>query len=70
MSVKAHYDNHLGSFYSWMIGDFYALKHEFKSFLGENKLSPVYSKVAIDLGAGQLLQGFFYQIYRLVFREK
>ena len=22
MSVKEHYDNHLGNFYSWMIGDF------------------------------------------------
>lgn len=56
MSAKEHYDNHLGNFYSWMIGDFETRVKEFEEFLKSNKLSPVASGVAVDLGAGHGIQ--------------
>jgi precorrin-6B methylase 2 len=56
MTVKEHYDNHLGYFYSWMTGDFQARCGEFKKFLADNFISPSSNKIAIDLGAGHGLQ--------------
>lgn len=56
MTVKEHYDNHLGHFYSWMTGDFQTKSNEFKRFLAENSVKPVSTKIAIDLGAGHGLQ--------------
>ncbi|HEX2936987.1 MAG TPA: methyltransferase domain-containing protein [Bacteroidales bacterium] len=52
MTVKEHYDNHLGNFYSWMCGDFEQKQKEFSQFLRNNHLTPKASKFAIDLGAG------------------
>lgn len=56
MTVKEHYDNHLGHFYSWMMGDFQTKSNEFRNFLNENQIKPSSNKIAIDLGAGHGLQ--------------
>jgi SAM-dependent methyltransferase len=56
MTVKEHYDNHLGHFYSWMTGDFQSKSNEFKNFLADNGIEPASNKIAIDLGAGHGLQ--------------
>jgi SAM-dependent methyltransferase len=56
MTVKEHYDNHLGNFYSWYIGDFTKNKEDFKTFCIENKITTDISNQAIDLGAGNGIQ--------------
>lgn len=56
MTAKEHYDNHLGDFYSWMIGDFESKAKEFQDFLKDNSIFPTNSKNAIDLGAGHGIQ--------------
>lgn len=56
MTVKEHYDNHLGGIYSWMCGDFEEKLQVFQQFLSETNMLPVSSKVAIDLGAGHGIQ--------------
>ncbi len=56
MTVKEHYDNHLGQFYSWMSGDFKTRCNEFKKFLISNSISPASNKIAIDLGSGHGIQ--------------
>ncbi len=56
MSVKEHYDKHLGNFYSWMTGDFQTKCVEFKHILHTHFISPTANKIAIDLGAGHGIQ--------------
>jgi len=56
MTVKEHYDNHLGNFYSWFAGDFDENKNSFKAFCVENDIKPINTKCAIDLGAGNGIQ--------------
>jgi len=56
MTVKEHYDNHLGNFYSWYTGDFDKNKNDFKAFCIENEIKPFNSGNAIDLGAGNGIQ--------------
>ncbi len=56
MTVKEHYDNHLGHFYSWMTGDFQTKCSDFKNFIVENSVKPTSNKIALDLGAGHGLQ--------------
>jgi len=56
MTVKEHYDKHLGNFYSWMIGNFETRQNEFQNFLQENAIIPTSTKKAIDLGAGHGIQ--------------
>jgi SAM-dependent methyltransferase len=56
MTVKEHYDNHLGNFYSWLTGDFIENKEAFKTFCIENDVRPTSSKIAFDLGAGNGIQ--------------
>jgi 2-polyprenyl-3-methyl-5-hydroxy-6-metoxy-1,4-benzoquinol methylase len=56
MTVKEHYDNHLGHFYSWYTGDFDKNRNDFKEFCIENEIKPFGSKYAIDLGAGNGIQ--------------
>lgn len=56
MTVKEHYDKHLGNFYSWMAGDLETKQKEFQTFLQENGLLPTTTKVTIDLGAGHGIQ--------------
>lgn len=52
MTVKEHYDNHLGNFYSWMAGDFNTKQNEQQRFFIEQKILPFDTGVVIDLGAG------------------
>jgi 2-polyprenyl-3-methyl-5-hydroxy-6-metoxy-1,4-benzoquinol methylase len=56
MTVKEHYDNHLGNFYFWYTGDFDKNKNDFKAFCIENEIIPFKSGYAIDLGAGNGIQ--------------
>jgi 2-polyprenyl-3-methyl-5-hydroxy-6-metoxy-1,4-benzoquinol methylase len=56
MTVKEHYDNHLGNFYTWYTGDFKKNKDAFKLFCITNLIKPINSKIAIDLGAGNGIQ--------------
>lgn len=75
MTVKEHYDNHLGHFYSWMMGDFQAKSNEFKNFLNENLIKPSSNKIAVDLGAGHGLQSiplaeFGFQVLAVDFNQQ
>jgi 2-polyprenyl-3-methyl-5-hydroxy-6-metoxy-1,4-benzoquinol methylase len=75
VTVKEHYDNHLGHFYSWMTGDFNTKCIEFKSFLSENLIKPSGNKVALDLGAGHGLQSIplaeiGFQVFAIDFNQK
>ena len=56
MTVKEHYDNHLGNFYSWMCGNFDEKQREYQQFFTNNNIVPLSSKIAIDLGAGHGIQ--------------
>lgn len=56
MTVREHYDKHLGNFYSWMAGDFQEKQKEFKDFLARHQIHPSKGSVAIDLGAGHGIQ--------------
>ena len=56
MNVKDHYENHLGSFYSWMLGDFETRQKEQEDFFTKNCIFPKSNKVAMDLGAGNGIQ--------------
>ncbi len=40
MAVKEHYEQHLGGFYSWMVGDFKSKVVDFQEFLAEQEISP------------------------------
>ncbi|MGK7394198.1 MAG: class I SAM-dependent methyltransferase [Candidatus Cyclobacteriaceae bacterium M3_2C_046] len=56
MTVKQHYDNHLGHFYAWMIGDIQPKKNEFLNFCLRHDIVANGSGTAIDLGAGHGIQ--------------
>src|SRR5689334_15175362 len=56
MTVKEHYDRYLGSFYSWMVGDFTEKQQEQERFFLVNDITPHFSKIAFDLGCGHGLQ--------------
>ena len=56
MSVKEHYDSHLGRFYSWMTGNFENNQRDFQEFLVANKIAPRLSGKTLDLGAGHGIQ--------------
>jgi 2-polyprenyl-3-methyl-5-hydroxy-6-metoxy-1,4-benzoquinol methylase len=56
MTVKAHYDQHLGHFYSWMAGDFDEKQKEHQQFLTKHQIKPSSTQFAIDLGAGHGIQ--------------
>lgn len=51
MNAKAHYDNHLARFYSWMAGDFLIRQKEAREFLERQNIFSGKNKIAIDLGA-------------------
>lgn len=75
MTVKEHYDNHLGHFYSWMTGDFKTKSTEFKNFLNDNFVKPSSNKIAIDLGAGHGLQSIplaevGFQVFAIDFNQE
>lgn len=56
MTAKEHYDQHLGDFYSWMVGGFDTKQKEYQQFLEANGLFPHANSVALDLGAGHGIQ--------------
>ena len=56
MNAQAHYDRHLGNFYSWMVGDFAEKQAVHEQFFREIDLLPSGNGLAIDLGAGHGLQ--------------
>ena len=51
-TVKDHYEKHLAQYYSWLFGDFNENVESNRRFFINNKLIPVKSKIAVDLGAG------------------
>lgn len=55
-SVKEHYDNLLGSVYSWMVGDFQTLVNRQKEEFALAGIVANHSAVALDLGAGNGVQ--------------
>lgn len=63
MTVKEHYDNHLGNFYSWMAGDFDAKQKEFEFWLKAHNIFPELNGYAIDLGAGHGIQCIYGEIF-------
>lgn len=56
MSVKEHYDNHLGNFYSWMTGDFETRVKECEQFFADHYIQSSSKAVALDLGCGHGIQ--------------
>ncbi len=56
MGAKEHYKNHLGNFYSWMVGDFESQQKVQQEFLSENAIISKSNAIAVDLGAGHGLQ--------------
>lgn len=56
MTVKEHYDNHLGNFYSWMSGNLEEKQNDFQKFLSNNNIAPFSSNITIDLGSGHGIQ--------------
>lgn len=56
MNVKEHYENHLGNFYSWMLGDFEARQKEQEEYFVKNCIFPKSNRIALDLGAGNGIQ--------------
>ncbi len=50
--VTEHYEKHLARYYSWIFGDFNETVEANRDFFIANKLSPVKSEIAIDLGSG------------------
>jgi SAM-dependent methyltransferase len=56
VSVKDHYKNLLGNYYSWMIGDFETKQQEFLDFLVQNEFKETKTGCALDLGAGNGIQ--------------
>jgi SAM-dependent methyltransferase len=51
-TVTEHYDDHLGSIYSWMVGDIDATMGRNRADLEARGLRPGATGVAVDLGAG------------------
>ncbi len=56
MTVKEHYDNHLGKFYSWMLGDFETKVIEQQKYFKSHNIQLVTNGVALDLGCGNGIQ--------------
>jgi 2-polyprenyl-3-methyl-5-hydroxy-6-metoxy-1,4-benzoquinol methylase len=56
MTVKEHYDNHLGKYYSWMAGDFMEKQVEHQRYFEKHDLKPFQNKHAMDLGCGHGIQ--------------
>ena len=51
-SVREHYERHLGSVYTWMLGDVDAAIERNRDALAGLGLQPGATGVAVDLGAG------------------
>lgn len=52
-NIRGHYDNHLGNFYDWSIGDFDAASGDMVEYFGGKYIVPNSAdRIAIDLGCG------------------
>ena len=56
MGVKEYYNNYLGSFYSWMLGDLQQKVNEFTTVLETNNVKAKKGAVALDMGCGHGIQ--------------
>jgi hypothetical protein len=56
MTVKDHYERHLGNFYSWTVGDFTEMQQIQEDFFRNSEIKPQLSSIAFDLGCGHGLQ--------------
>lgn len=56
MTVKEHYDNHLGNFYSWMLGDFDTNEEKMREFFAAHGIASQTNQTALDLGCGNGIQ--------------
>ncbi|MBP9095395.1 MAG: methyltransferase domain-containing protein [Ignavibacteria bacterium] len=56
MTVKEHYDNHLGNFYSWMLGDFDTNEERMREFFAAHGIASQTNQTALDLGCGNGIQ--------------
>ncbi len=61
MDVKAHYDQHLARFYSWMSGNFDSKSKEFQALLAQHEIGSSNNEPALDLGAGHGIQSIALQ---------
>ncbi len=48
-TAKDHYENHLGHFYSWMLGDFDTRRQEQENFFKDHGIVPGTTKLAMNL---------------------
>jgi cyclopropane fatty-acyl-phospholipid synthase-like methyltransferase len=56
MTVKEHYDYHLGNFYSWMLGDFDENEERMREFFAGHGVASQTNQTALDLGCGNGIQ--------------
>lgn len=56
MTVKEHYDNHLGNFYGWMLGDFDSNEEKMREFFAGHGIASQTNQTALDLGCGNGIQ--------------
>ncbi|MBS1491942.1 MAG: class I SAM-dependent methyltransferase [Bacteroidetes bacterium] len=56
MTVKEHYDNHLGNFYGWMLGDFDTNEEKMREFFAGHGIASQTNQIALDLGSGNGIQ--------------
>lgn len=55
-NAAEHYDNHLGKFYAWMVGDFSEASQAMADYFDTIGLQPTSTGKAVDLGCGHGLQ--------------
>lgn len=51
-TVKEHYDQLLGSYYTWMCGDYEGRVDKAEAFFASRNIRPLRAGTAVDLGAG------------------
>jgi SAM-dependent methyltransferase len=51
-TVKEHYDDLLGSWYTWMFGDYQTKVEKAEEFFASREIRPLRSGLALDLGSG------------------